>query len=164
MSAILLSTLLSGGDALVLRDQVTVKERYVRLTRLVDVSRLSEEARGRLSDVYLGRAPAAGTSRSITAGEIRNELAWRGLETSFVVEGSEVVVGEGAPEAPASRPGVRKGDVVRAVSSAYEADARALEDGLVGREIALEIVASKSRLRGRVAAAGRIEVIEEVRR
>ncbi|HEX7897402.1 MAG TPA: flagella basal body P-ring formation protein FlgA [Planctomycetota bacterium] len=55
------------------------------------------------------------------------------------------------------KPVVRRGDVVRLTSAAYEVDARALEDGAVGREIDVEIAASKVRARGRVAAAGRVE-------
>jgi flagella basal body P-ring formation protein FlgA len=55
------------------------------------------------------------------------------------------------------KPVVRRGDVVRFTSTAYEVDARAMEDGAVGREIDVEIAASKARARGRVAGAGRVE-------
>jgi flagella basal body P-ring formation protein FlgA len=58
------------------------------------------------------------------------------------------------------RPVVRKGDVVRAVSATFEVDARALEDGAAGQEIALEFVASRNRARGKVADSGRVEVVK----
>ena len=55
------------------------------------------------------------------------------------------------------KPAVRRGDLVRLVSTAFEVDARAMEDGAVGREIDVEVAASKVRARGRVAGAGRVE-------
>ncbi len=61
------------------------------------------------------------------------------------------------------KPVVRRGDVVRAVSPSFEVDARALQDGAPGDEIALEFVATKKRLRGRVADGARVEVGEVAR-
>jgi flagella basal body P-ring formation protein FlgA len=61
------------------------------------------------------------------------------------------------------RPAVRKGDVVRAVSSGYEVDARALEDGAPGQEISLEFVTSRNRLRAKVASGARVDVVEASR-
>ena len=77
-----------------------------------------------------------------------------------------VRISAGARIAPAHltvKAAVRKGDVVRAISSAYEVDARALEDGSAGQEILLEFVASKNRFRARVAGSARVEVVEEGR-
>jgi len=56
------------------------------------------------------------------------------------------------------KPAVRKGDVVRVVSTGYEVDARALEDGAVGQEISLEFATSKNRIRARVVSSDRAEV------
>ena len=50
--------------------------------------------------------------------------------------------------------------MVRAFSSGYEVDARALEDGSAGQEIGLEFVSSKNRVRGKVANASRVDVGE----
>lgn len=55
---------------------------------------------------------------------------------------------------------VRKGEIVRAVSAHFEVDARAVADGGVGDEIALEVVSNRNRIRGRVTDAGRVEVEE----
>lgn len=74
-----------------------------------------------------------------------------------------VRIRKGARIAPADlklKAVVRKGDVVRAISSTYEVDARALEDGAPGQEIALEFVTSKNRFRAKVAASARVEVVE----
>jgi len=58
---------------------------------------------------------------------------------------------------------VKKGDVVRAVSSGYEVDARALEDGAPGQEISLEFVSSRNRFRAKVASGSRVDVMEAAR-
>jgi flagella basal body P-ring formation protein FlgA len=112
-------------------------------------------------------------ARDIAAGKSleRLDVELRRLET----DGSEghagaleevlgssaaVKIRKGAAVAAADlklKPAIRRGDVVRLVSAAYEVDARAAEDGALGREIEVEIAASKARVRGRVAAAGRVE-------
>lgn len=56
------------------------------------------------------------------------------------------------------KPAVHKGDVVRVVSTGYEVDARALEDGAAGQEISLEFASSRNRVRARVVSADRAEV------
>ncbi len=56
------------------------------------------------------------------------------------------------------QPAVRRGDIVRLVSAAFEVDARALEDGAPGREIEVEVPATRARLRGRVAGPGKVEL------
>jgi flagella basal body P-ring formation protein FlgA len=61
------------------------------------------------------------------------------------------------------RPVVRKGDLVRASASGYEVDVRALADGAPGREIEVEFLGSRRRLRARVADAGRVGIVEEGR-
>jgi flagella basal body P-ring formation protein FlgA len=61
------------------------------------------------------------------------------------------------------KPVVRKGDVVRAVSSDYEVDARALEDGVPGQEIGLEFSASRNRVRAKVVDGARASVVEAAR-
>ena len=58
---------------------------------------------------------------------------------------------------------VKRGDIVRAVSSGYEVDARALEDGAPGQEIGVEFVSSRNRVRARVAGASRVDVVEASR-
>ncbi len=58
---------------------------------------------------------------------------------------------------------VKKGDLVRAVSTGYEVDARALEDGASGQEISLEFATSRNRLRARVVNGSRVDVVEASR-
>jgi flagella basal body P-ring formation protein FlgA len=58
---------------------------------------------------------------------------------------------------------VKKGDIVRAVSSGYEVDVRALEDGAPGQEIGVEFVSSRNRVRARVAGGSRVDVVEASR-
>ena len=222
----------TGSGELVLKEKARVPGRFVRLVDLLDPARGSETARGRVGDVWLGRAPADGEVRRITADEIRLELERRGFASdAFALVGREVAVEAGteadvdplrrrvaveskravrevavaAREIPAGtslgradldirrveadaaeglaiddalgavaavrirkgaavaasdlklKPCVRRGDVVRLVCAAYEVDARAIEDGAAGREIDVEIAASKARVRGRVTGAGRVE-------
>jgi flagella basal body P-ring formation protein FlgA len=61
------------------------------------------------------------------------------------------------------KPAIRRGELVRAVSSGYEVDARALEDGVPGQEIGLEFASSKNRVRAKVVDAARVNVVEGVR-
>jgi hypothetical protein len=153
---ILLLSLLLGDDALVLRERATVEGRFVRLLDIVDASRLDEAGRTRLRDVFLGRVPPAGEARILTADEIRRELDWRGLPVPLSGEKVEVS-GPGGGVVPV-RSGVRRGDVVRALSAAFEADARALESGFPGAVIAIEFLTTKTRARARVTGEGRVEV------
>lgn len=61
------------------------------------------------------------------------------------------------------KPVVKKGDLVRVISSSYEVDGRALEDGAVGQEISFEFAGSRNRLRAKVVQAARVEVTEAAR-
>jgi flagella basal body P-ring formation protein FlgA len=58
---------------------------------------------------------------------------------------------------------IRRGDVVRACSSTFEVDARALEDGAPSQEISLEYVTSKNRFRAKVTSSARVDVVEVVK-
>lgn len=72
----------------------------------------------------------------------------------------------GAPVTPAElrlKPVIRKGDVVRVVSTSYEVDARALEDGVSGQEIGLEFASSRNRVRARVVDGTRANAVEAAR-
>jgi len=282
---ILALVLMFGGDTIALKDQASVSGRWVRVIDLLD-DRTAAAARVRIADIYLGRAPEEGKSRTITLDEIRRELERRGIDPSaYAWKGDRVEVTLGAacsealrsalaleikrtlkdvssvrilqirPEAegevvevkpkgagfiatlstgaridvvariyrnvdvafavrdlppgrsidradlelkrvemaddekpvdmaaliggvPAARirqgaavtlsdlrikAVVKKGEVVRAVSSGYEVDARALEDGAPGQEIGLEFITSRNRVRGRVAEFGRVDVVEASR-
>jgi hypothetical protein len=153
-------TALGGGELLVLREKAPVTGKYIPLLSLVQTERLSEASRRCLATVYLGCAPEAGKSRTITAGRIRRELTWRGLMNGFRIAGGQVVVGEG-PRVDSREPAViRKGQQVRAVSPAYEVDARALEEGMTGRVIRVEFLSTGRRARARIVGEGRVEVLE----
>ena len=162
---------LAPGDELALRESVRLGGRFVRLADLIEPSAANEAARAELAGVYLGRVPEAGRSRTVTAGEIRRQLEFLGLDPArFRFSREEVVVrgpgeAEARPAAPApraARPGaaVRSRSVVRALSPDFEVDARALEDGAPGDEILLEFVPTRHRFRGRVVDAGSVDVIE----
>jgi flagella basal body P-ring formation protein FlgA len=292
--ALLVLTLLES-DTIALKEKATVSGRWVRVIDLVDADHSDAAARRRIADVYLGRAPEEGKTRTITLDEIRRELERRGVDpAAFSWRGDRVEVSSGlsAASEPLSRaiafeikrhlmereaglraddvsvrvlqlqpetcpdgadvveiksrgagyvalmstgaridvvarifrvrdgvfaardlipgraidradleikrvelpeeerpadvatlvgalpavrirqgaavtiselrlkPAIKKGDVVRAVSSGYEVDARALEDGAPGQEIGLEFVTSRNRLRAKVASGTRVDVVE----
>ena len=56
------------------------------------------------------------------------------------------------------KPLVRRGDVIRVVSPDYEVDAKALENGVRGEEIALVFLGTRNRIKARITAAGRAQV------
>jgi len=279
--------ILLGAEAIALKEKVTVHGRWVRVIDLVDPDRTDPATRARIADLYVGRAPEEGETRTIGADEIRRELESRGIDLSAVIwsgdrvdvtrgvsaqteafrasvlralrkhvgaatiklvslrpetcpgevveiqadgprfvarmsDGTTIevvarilrlreavfaardlapgrtiergdvethrieaadderlldlsaVIGSvtasrvrmGAAITPADlrlKPIVRKGDVVRASSAAYEVDARALEDGVAGQEIGLEFTSSRNRVRAKVVDAGRVDVAEAAR-
>jgi flagella basal body P-ring formation protein FlgA len=286
MSAALAILLLLGAEAIALREKATVNGRWVRVVDLLDPDLTDPNTRARVAEIYVGRAPEEGRTRTITAAEIRRELESRGIDLSSIVwsgasvevtrgtaaptdalrtavasairtlEGAATVTilnlqpdacpegccvaevkanGEGyiatltngtkldvaarvlrireqvvaARDLPPGRviepadlevrkveasdadrlvgsglvvgststskiragsaitaaqlrlrPEIRKGDVVRAFSSGYEVDVRALEDGSAGQEIGLEFVSSRNRVRGKIVNASRVDVVE----
>ena len=150
-----------SGETLELRATARVEGRYVRLADVV-VHPLPEA----LSGVYLGRAPAKGRARILSAEDIRRELAWRG-HGSVALKGEAVRVENGAEAVLEDEVRVARGraavtarEIVRAAAEAFEVDARALEDGAEGKVILLEHLATGAKFKGRVAGAGRVEVIE----
>jgi len=286
VSAALSILLLLGAEAIALREKATVNGRWVRVVDLLDPDLTDPNTRARVAEIYVGRAPEEGRTRTIAAAEIRRELESRGIDLSSIVwsgtsvevtrgtgtptdalrtavasairalEGAATVTilnlqpdacpegcrvaevkanGEGyvatltngtkldvaarvlkireqvvaARDLPPGRviessdlevrkveasdtdrlvqsglvvgststskiragsaitaaqlrlrPEIRKGDVVRAFSSGYEVDVRALEDGSAGQEIGLEFVSSQNRVRGKVVNASRVDVVE----
>ena len=282
---ILALVMMLGSETIALKEKASVSGRWVRVIDLLD-ERTDAAARLRIADVYVGRAPEEGKTRTITVEEIRRELERRGIDpASYTWKGDRVEVTLGAAGSEALRsalaieikrrlkdvtsvrilqvspeaegdvvevkpkgagyvatlstgakvdvmvrifrtvdavfavrdlpPGraidradlelkrvevaddeqpvdmasliggipagrirqgstvamadlrlkavIKKGDVVRAVSSGYEVDARALEDGAAGQEIGLEFMTSRNRVRGRVAGIGRVDVVEASR-
>jgi flagella basal body P-ring formation protein FlgA len=290
--------ILIGADTIALKEKANVCGRWIRIIDLVDADRTDSAARLRIADIYLGRAPEEGKSRTVTVEEIRRELERRGVDGSaFTWRGERVEVTAGLSAASESlrsavafeikrhlmereaglradevsvrvvqlqpdscpegcevaeikargagyvallsngskidvvarifrvrdaafaardlAPGraieksdleikrvevaederpmdlgtligavpavrirqgtavaaadlrpksvVKRGDVIRAVSSGYEVDARALEEGATGQEISLEFVASRNRVRGRVVSGSRVDVVEAAR-
>jgi len=281
--------ILLGAEAIALKEKATVQGRWIRIIDLVDADRSDPATRARIAELYVGRAPEEGRTRTIRAAEIRRELESHGIDLSTVIwngesvevsrgisadteslrktvlkalekhvgtasvklvslqpetcpgagdvvelrsEGSRffarmtngatieiiarvlrmreavfaardlapgrlldrsdletrrieatddeglldlgTVVGSvtaarlrmGAAVSPADlrlKPAIRKGDVVRAVSTSYEVDAKALEDGVAGQEIGLEFATSKNRLRAKVVDGTRVTVVETSR-
>lgn len=289
MSIALSILILLGAEAIALREKASVNGRWVRVVDLLDADRSDPTTRARIAEIYVGRAPEEGQTRTISAGEIRRELEGRGIDLSSVVwTGESVVVSRGAaapsdalqagiaaairtlegaagvtivhlqPDAcpegcsvlevktngegyvatlsngtkvdvvarvlqireqvvaahdllpgrviepadlevrkveaaandrlvesgvvvgststskiragsaitPAQlrlKPAIRKGDLVRAFSSGYEVDVRALEDGAAGQEISFEFASSRNRVRAKVVNGSRVDVVEAVR-
>ena len=282
---ILALVLMLGPDTVALKEKASVSGRWVRVIDLLD-DRTDAAARLKIADVYVGRAPEEGKSRTITVEEIRRELERRGIDpAAYTWRGDRVEVTLGAAGSEALRsalaleikrhlkdvtsvrilqvrpeaegdvvevkpkgagyvatlstgakidvmvrifrtvdvvfavrdlpPGraidradlelkrvemsedekpvemssligavpavrirqgaavtmadlrlkavVKKGELVRAVASGYEVDARALEDGASGQEIGLEFVTSRNRVRGRVSSHERVDVVEASR-
>jgi flagella basal body P-ring formation protein FlgA len=58
------------------------------------------------------------------------------------------------------KPVIKRGDVVRALSEHFEADARAVEDGVLGGEATFEFLATKIRFRGKVLGPAQVRVAE----
>ncbi len=289
MSPALSILILLGAEAIALREKVTVSGRWVRVVDLLDADRTDPNTRARVADIYVGRSPEEGQTRTIRAAEIRRELESRGIDLSSIIwsgESVEVTRGNAAPsdtlrpslaaaikalegaasvqvvhvqpdlcpegcrvtevkangegyiatlsngtkvdvvarvlkireqvvaarDLPSGRviessdleirkieaseserlvdsglavgststskiragtavtaaqlrlkPAIRKGDVVRAFSSGYEVDVRALEDGSAGQEINLEFASSRNRVRGKVVNGTRVDVVEAAR-
>jgi flagella basal body P-ring formation protein FlgA len=294
----MLALAMIGADTIALKEKANVSGRWIRIIDLVDADRTDSAARLRIADIYLGRAPEEGKTRTVTVEEIRHELERRGVDASaFTWRGERVEVSAGLSAASESlrsavafeikrhlmereaglradevsvrvvqlqpdscpegcevaeikarggayvallsngskidvvarifrvrdaafaardlAPGraiekgdleikrvevaederpmelgtligavpavrirqgatvsavdlrlkavVKRGDVVRAVSSGYEVDARALEEGATNQEISLEFVASRNRVRGRVVSGSRVDVVEAAR-
>ncbi|MBI3858380.1 MAG: flagellar basal body P-ring formation protein FlgA [Planctomycetes bacterium] len=297
MSLALTLLMVLGSETIALKEKASVSGRWVRVIDLLDET-TDNAARLKIADLYLGRAPEEGKTRTITVDEIRREMERRGLDpAAFAWRGDRVEVSTGSaalseslrsavafeikrhlmereaglrsdevsvrvvqmqpascpegvevaeikprgagyvaslsngtkvdvvarifrvrdvvfavrdlvpgraidradleikrvemaederPSEPGSLIGavpatrirqgaavtvadlrlksvLKKGDVVRAVSSGYEVDARALEDGAPGQEISLEFVSSRNRLRAKVASGSRVDVVEAAR-
>ena len=91
--AMILAALAPSGDEIILLEEAEVAGRYVRLVDLVDGGRLDETTRSRIAPVYLGRSPEEGSSRTISAVEIRRELERRGMDPEgFTFVGEQVTV------------------------------------------------------------------------
>lgn len=88
---LLISLLLTQDARLTLKTEAAVGQDYVAVTDLVENDGLPGDLRARLATVFLGRAPAAGCTRLVTADDIRAELAWRGL-SGVTIDGPAVLV------------------------------------------------------------------------
>src|SRR6185436_1503556 len=76
-----------------LKEKANVAGRWVRVIDLIDAD---AAVRARLADVYLGRAPEEGSTRTVTLDEIRRELERRGFDPAeFVWKGERVDVTAG---------------------------------------------------------------------
>jgi hypothetical protein len=125
--------------------------------RLVDPDAVLEMAVVREVRV---ESPAFGTVRYVAALEGPGAREVRGraeVTRARHVQGRAARPAGGA----ADRPAVRAREIVRAAGSAFEVDARALQDGGVGQVILLEFLSTGNRFRGRVTEAGRVAVAEE---
>lgn len=82
-----------AGDILQLKDKAQVRERYVSLLDIVDDAQLSLDAKVLARNVWLGRAPEVGKTRTIRLEDVLRELEARGLQAdAFTVRGRQVEV------------------------------------------------------------------------
>ena len=80
-------------EIVALKEKANVAGRWVRVIDLIEAD---AAVRSRLADVYLGRAPEEGATRTITLDEIRRELERRGFDPAeFVWKGERVDVTAG---------------------------------------------------------------------
>jgi flagella basal body P-ring formation protein FlgA len=80
-------------EIVALKEKANVGGRWVRVIDLIEAD---AAVRARLADVYLGRAPEEGATRTITLDEIRRELERRGFDPAeFVWKGERVDVTAG---------------------------------------------------------------------
>jgi len=80
-------------EIVALKEKANVSGRWIRAIDLIDAD---PAVRLRLADVYLGRAPLEGATRTITLDEIRRELERRGLDPAeFEWRGDRVEVTSG---------------------------------------------------------------------
>lgn len=93
---VLALALQESGPSVTLRSEAVVETDYVRLIDVAAGVRAGGAVREALDRVYLGRAPEAGGSRLVTAGDVSEELERRGL-TGVSVAGGPVRVERGAP-------------------------------------------------------------------
>lgn len=92
MSVVLITLL----EIIALKEKANVAGRWIRVIDLIDADRTDAAARVRLADIYLGRAPEEGTTRTISLDEIRRELERRGLDPAeFTWRGDRVDVTAG---------------------------------------------------------------------
>ncbi len=99
MSPALSILILLGAEAIALREKVSVNGRWVRVVDLLDADRTDPTTRARVADIYVGRSPEEGQTRTISAAEIRRELESRGIDlTSVVWSGESVEVRRGNAE------------------------------------------------------------------
>lgn len=133
-----------GKDFLVTFEDGSTSRATVEIAKLREVAfAVREVPAGRVitaEDVEIRRAPEG-------AGDVVGSTAAVRIRAGAAIQDGDLK----------RKPAVRKGDLVRFTSAGFEVDARATEDGAVGREIGLEIAGSKAKARGRVAGAGRVE-------
>ena len=145
--ALLVLTLLDV-DTIVLKEKANVSGRWVRVIDLVDPDHSDPAARLRIADIYLGRAPGEGKTRTVTLDEIRRELERRGVDpASFVWRGDRVDVCSGLPAT--SEP------LSRAIAFEIKRHLMEREAGLRADEVSVRVL----QLQPETAAEG-VEVVD----
>ncbi|MBV8880283.1 MAG: flagellar basal body P-ring formation protein FlgA, partial [Planctomycetaceae bacterium] len=131
--------------------KVDVVARILRMREAVFAAR--DLAPGRLierGDVETRRIEAGDDERLLDLSNVIGSVSSSRIRMGAAITPAELRL----------KPAIRKGDVVRAVSSTYEVDAQALEDGVAGQEIGLEFASSRNRVRARVVDNTRVSVVE----
>ncbi len=137
------TAVMSGGE------KVDVVARILRIREAVYAARDLQPGRKiERADVEIRRIEMSDDERSLDLDAVVGSTAAVRLRMGASITPAELRL----------KPVVHKGDMVRVVSTGYEVDARALEDGASGQEISLEFASSKNRVRARVVGADRAEV------
>jgi len=142
------TAVMSGGE------KVDVVARILRIREAVFAARDLQPGRKiERTDVEIRRIEMSDDDRTLDLDAVVGSIVAVRLRLGAAITPAELRL----------KPAIRKGDIVRAVSTGYEVDARALEDGATGQEISLEFSSSKNRVRARVVSAARVDVVEASR-
>jgi flagella basal body P-ring formation protein FlgA len=134
--------------------KVDVVARILRMREAVFAAR--DLAPGRLidrADLETRRIEASDEERLLDLGSVVGSVSSTRVRMGAAITPSDLRL----------KAAIRKGDVVRVVSTSYEVDGRALEDGVPGQEIGLEFTSSRNRVRARVVDNTRVNAVEAAR-
>ena len=142
-----------GAELMSVRESVALFEGGFEARIIARIQRLRERA-------FAAKDVPAG--KTLDAGDLEfRRVPCDGEAVDVLGATASVRIRKGAAIAAAdvkAKPVVRRGEMLRLATPGYEVDAKACEDGALGREIEVEIAASKSKVRGRVTGPGRVEV------
>lgn len=143
----------AGAELAAVRDGTAIFDGGFEARVVARITRLQERA-------FAAKDVPAG--KTLDAGDLEFRRVADGGEAFDVLGATAALrLRKGAaigPDDVKAKPVVRRGELLRLTAPGYEVDAKASEDGALGREIEVEIAASKSKVRARVSGPGRVEI------